>query len=303
MPATAAAFDRLERTNTVASLTVRRDGEVVFARASGELINGSPATPDSPMVVASVSKLITAFTIAKLEQGGLVALDAPVPWNEMGISPHPDWNDVTVRSLLSHTSGMPVSRTAWFTGGGDCQSLLSGLLNARPQAHRGTWRYSNGNYCALGLLIEAVTGDPLDAAAQRLVFDPLAIDGAHLTTNGLLPTDAPHGGYAERLTKLGGAGAFVVSTDDMSALLEATTPDDIRTLQPPGVFSDQYGWGHTGTVTGAISCAWTMDTGRTTIAVTISGNSPSTGGALCDRIIPAVGRDLGIDLGTPSRLP
>lgn len=255
------------------------------------------------MLVASVSKIITAFTIARLQQQGLVVLDAPVPWGEMGLAPSSGWNDVTVRELLNHTSGMPVARTSWFTGNGDCRGFLPSLIARGPQSHRGGWRYSNGNYCALGLLIESITGQPIDVAAQRLLFDPLGLDGVHLSTDGLRPTDVPHANDEQRLSRLGGAGVFVASTDDLSALVATTTWDDVVTLQPPGIHTDQYGWGHTGTVNGAISCLWSMDLGRTAVSVTIAGNSPAKGGDLCDRIVHAVAIDLAIDQGRPDRTP
>jgi CubicO group peptidase (beta-lactamase class C family) len=299
-----AAFDVLARDNTAASMTVMRDGVIVLARASGTTIDGAPATSDSPMVVASVSKIVVAFTIARLQQEGSIDVDAPVPWDIMGILPHPGWLDVTVRELLDHTSGMPVVRTSWFDGSGDCSSFLPSLVDSTPQGHRGGWKYSNGNYCALGLLIEHVAGEPLDAATQRLVFNPLGIDGVHLTVGGLLAGDLPHAKNVDRLSRLGGAGTFVISTDDLAAMLATTTPDDYATLATPGVIVDQYGWGHTGTVSEAKSCVWVLEFGRTVVATTIAGNSPDKGGTICDRVVPALAVDLGIGSGErPTRTP
>lgn len=303
MAATNAVFDRLARSNAAASMTVIRRGEVLVARASGTTIDGNDATSDSPMLVASVSKLITTYVIAALEQEGRLDLAAPVPWDVIGIEPQSDWGTVTIRELLDHTSGMPVARSSWFDGGVDCRSHLPGLVRAAPQAHRGVWRYSNGNYCALGLLIEGLTGEALDHAAQHLVFDPLGIEGVHSLTDGLLPGDVPHPSDLERLSRLGGAGIFVASTDDLAAMLAATDFADYATIRPPGVFTDQYGWGHTGTVDGAISCAWVLDDGQTVLAATIAGNSPAKGGAICDLAVPAVANDLGIGQGRPDRIP
>jgi CubicO group peptidase (beta-lactamase class C family) len=303
MTQTNAAFDALARDNPVASLTVQRNGVILLARASGNLIDGTPATSDSPMLIASVSKVITTFMIAKLEQRGDITMNQPMPWGLMGIPTHPTWADVTIREMLDHTSGMPVARSSWFGGAGDCRSFLPSLVSAAPQSHRGAWRYSNGNYCALGLLIESVTASPLDVAAQELVFDPLGVDGAHLSTAGLLPTDAPHSGNVERLSRLGGAGVFVVSTDDLAEMIGSVSAPDFDTIKPPGVFLDQYGWGHTGTVDGAVSCIWLLDRNRIAVAATIAGDSPSTGGSICDRVVPAVANDLGIGQGQPNRTP
>ena len=302
MPAANRAFDQLAR-GGAATMTVVRDGRTVLQRAWGATIDGAPATSDSPMVVASVGKLLTALMIARLDEAGAIDVDAPMPWTDIGVPTHPDWADVTPRELLAHTSGMPVERRAWFDGGVECAGVLPSLVERPPSIARGDWTYSNGNYCALGLLIEQVTGLPLDAAAQALLFDPVGSNGVHLTTDGLLPTDVGYRLGVERLSRLGGAGTFVVSTDSLAAVLADVTPSDLAVLVWPGVMVDQYGWGHTGTIDGALACAWVLESGRTVVAATVSGRSPSTGGEVCDLVVAALADDLGIGQGSPDRSP
>ncbi len=298
-----AAFDELARRNAAATMTVVRDGRNLLSRASGTTIDGASATSDSPMVVASVGKLLTALMIARLDEAGSIDVDARTPWADLAMTTDPGWADVTPRELLAHSSGMPVVRQAWFDGGLDCDTFLPWLLARPPTTTRGRWTYSNGNYCALGLLVEHVTGLPLDAAARQLVFDPIASAGVHLTTDGQLPTDVGYHLGVERLSRLGGAGTFIVSTDDLALALANATAADRSVLTWPGVMVDQYGWGHTGTVDGALACAWVLEGGRTVVAATVSGGSPSTGGGVCDRVIPAVAADLGNDQGIPDRSP
>ncbi len=284
-------------------MTVVRDGRVALSRASGTTIDGAPATSDSPMVVASVSKLLTALMVARLDQAGSIDVDAPMPWAEIGVVTHPGWAEVTPREVLQHTSGMPVVRSSWFDGDIDCAAFLPSLLDRPPSDTRGRWTYSNGNYCALGLLVERTTGISMDQAAQALLFDALGLTGVHLTTNGQLATDIEYRPGVARLSRLGGAGTFIVSTDDVAAMLVAVTPADLEVMTWPGLIVDQYGWGHTGTVDGALACAWVMEGGRTVVAATVAGRSPSTGGDVCDRVVPAVADDLGIGQGRPDRSP
>jgi hypothetical protein len=52
---------------------------------------------------------------------------------------------------------MPVARQPWFDGDVDCSGFFPLLLAAAPESNRNVWRYSNGNYCALGVLVEFVT--------------------------------------------------------------------------------------------------------------------------------------------------
>ena len=297
-------FDALARANPAAAMTVIRDGRAILLRASGTTIDGSPATSDSPMVIASVSKLLTALMIARLDQADLIDVDAPTPWAEIiTTGSAPGWADVTPRELLAHTSGMPVARSSWFDGAVDCATFLPTLLDQPPSNARGRWTYSNGNYCALGLLVQHVTGQPLDQAAQAVLFDPLGLAGIHLTTDGQLPGDVEYGLGVARLSRLGGAGTFIVSTDDVASVLATATPSDLEVLTWPGLMVDQYGWGHTGSIDGATSCAWVLESGRTVVAATVAGRSPSTGGALCDRVVPAAADDLGIGRGRPDRSP
>lgn len=297
------AFDRLAAANAAASMTIARGGEIVFTRASGRTIDDLEASGDSPMVVASVSKIIVAVGVARLHDAGLVDVAAPVPWADLGLTPDPAWGDVTVRELLDHTSGLTKSRFSWFTGEGTCRDYVPNLLTSPPLAHRGQWVYSNGNYCLLGLLIEHRSGLPLDQALQQLVFDPVGADGVHLTSGGLQPGDVVHPEGVDRLSRLGGAGTLIVSTDDTAVALGRLTAADLAILQPPGVFTDQYGWGHTGTVDGAKACIWVFDGGDTVVSATIAGNSVGTGGGVCDIVVPAVAVDLGFGGERPVRTP
>jgi hypothetical protein len=96
----------------------------------------------------------------------------------------------------------------------------------------------------------------------------------------------------------------MASTDTIAEMLAAVTPEDQLTMAYPAVMVDQYGWGHTGTVDGAKACAWRLEDGRTEVVAIVAGNRPSSGGHLCDLVVPAVGSDLGVpDLGKPHRFP
>jgi CubicO group peptidase (beta-lactamase class C family) len=301
--ATAAAFDRLARANPGASLTVVRGGDVVFSRASGVAIDGQPATGDMPMVVASVSKIVVAMAIARLHEQGRIDVFGPFPWADLGLDPNDGWGDVTIRDLLDHRSGLSKARYSWFTGEGTCRDYVPSLLTSPPNGDRGRWVYSNGNYCLLGLLVEQRTSEPLDVALQQLVFDPVGANGVHLTTDGLQPGDQPHTDGVERLSRLGGAGTLIVSTDDTAMMLGRMTAADRSILQAPGVFTDQYGFGHTGTVDGAKACIWVLEYGTTVVSATIAGNSVSSGGGVCDVVVPAVASDLGFGSAKPNRTP
>jgi D-alanyl-D-alanine carboxypeptidase len=303
LPTLSKAFSPVAAGNLAAAITVWRDHQPIFSQASGQRVNGKPTIDDTPFVLASVSKLITALTIARLAEQGKLDVSAPVPWNSMHIGHDPGWDDVTVRELLDHTSGMPPAQSSWLNDPGSCAFPLTEAMSTPPRSTRGQWTYSNGNYCALGLLIEAVTRRRRNVASNSLIFAPIHVSGPHLTTDGLLPNDAPYSNGVARLERLGGAGTWVASTHDLAAMLDSVTPQDMLTLRSPGIMTDQYGWGHTGTVDGAEACAWVMEGGRTVVVAVISGSHPASGSGLCDIAVPAVAVDLGIWAGKPDRAP
>ena len=300
---TNAAFELLADGATGASLTVVSGGQIVFGRAAGTTIDGTAATSDSPMVIASVSKLIVAVAIARLDELGLVDVAAPVPWVDLGLAPHLGWLNVGVRELLDHRGGLAKSRTSWFTGEGTCRDHIPSQLAAPPNADRGRWVYSNGNYCLLGLLVEQRTGLALDEAVQQLVFDAVGVTGVHSSEDGLAPDDLPYTPGVARLSRLGGAGTLIASTDDVAMVFGRLTPNDLAVLQAPGVHIDQYGFGHTGTVEFAKSCVWLFDGGTTVVSATVAGGPISSGGGVCDIVVPALATDLGVHQGRPDRIP
>lgn len=302
LPWLAGAADRLGAGNLAASVSVWRDGGIVLRRASGQRNDGAAVDGETRFVIASVSKLFTSLAVARLVEQGLLDAAAPVPWTAMGIAHDPTWDTVTIRELLDHTSGMPVARQAWLDLPGPCSIPLAEVMAGPPTATRGDWRYSNGNYCALGLLIEHVTGLPLDAATAQLVFAPAGVTGPSVSSAGAPADMAPYPQGVGRLDRLGGAGTWLASSDDVAAVLASITDADRATMTYPAVMTDQYGWGHTGTVDGAKACAWRFADG-TVVAGLVAGNQPSTGGGVCDRLVTALAVDLGLLRGEPLRLP
>jgi CubicO group peptidase (beta-lactamase class C family) len=132
--------------------------------------------------VASVSKVVTAWGVMRLVEEGKVDLDAPVSRyvTRFELPPSPDNGAVTVRRLLSHTSGLSMPAVPWF-GPNQAVPPLAAMLAApkdplrlidRPGAAH---HYSGGGYALLQLLIEEVTGETYEAFIARTVFGPLGM--------------------------------------------------------------------------------------------------------------------------------
>lgn len=306
-PALTAALATLRGAVPAFAATVWVDGTPRLGAAVGTRLDGVAVGTDTPFVVASVSKILTALTVARLDQAGLLDVDAPVPWTAMGVAHDPAWADVTPRELMAHTSGMPTAQPIWLDLPGPCAVPLAQVMAAPPTEQRGEWVYSNGNYCALGMLVEHATGARLQDATAWVLFGPAGVRGPSLSTSGPRSDMAPYPKGIARLDRLGGAGAWIASPDAIAAVVSQVTAADRALLGVPVMMADQYGWGHSGTVDGTRACAWTM-TGHglpseVVLVAVVAGMSPASGAKLCDLLVPALGADLGLPLGDPARLP
>jgi CubicO group peptidase (beta-lactamase class C family) len=157
----------------------RRDS-VLYTRGYGHYTwNPSSRVPDADSTlwdVASITKVVaTAATAMRLVDHGRLSLDAPVrrylPRFSGGLK-----NQVTVRMLLDHTSGLK-SYVPIYQRARRSRARAVDLLYAQPllRAPGDSAEYSDLNALLLGMVIEKVTGSTLDKAAASEVFKPLGM--------------------------------------------------------------------------------------------------------------------------------
>ena len=163
------------------SLAVIKDGKVVLAKGYG-LANvelSVPATKDTVYELLSVSKEFTAAAILLLVEEGKVSLDETVP-KYLPDSPAA-WKDVTVRDLLSHTSGITdyTDIRPFFEmirQDASPEELMKPVKERPLDFASGTrWRYSNSNYYVLGMILERVSGKKYADFLEELIFHPLGM--------------------------------------------------------------------------------------------------------------------------------
>lgn len=173
---------------------------VVWEGAAG-LIAGSgspPMTPGSSFEVASITKTVTAATVLRLVEDAKLSLDARLSDLLPGHQIRGFADEITVRQLLSHTSGLP---DYWTDGphdsGGNNAFLRAFLadrgrrweptailtyassLPAKPPGSR--FHYSDTNYVLLGVIIENVTKRPLNEAFSQIIFKPLGMNSTWMS--------------------------------------------------------------------------------------------------------------------------
>lgn len=162
-----------------ASIAVLRDGKILTAKGYGfeNLENKTPASAETVYEIASLTKQFTAAGIMLLAEEGKIKIDAPV---SVYLENLPEkWRAVTVRQLLTHTSGIKnYTAAAGFNPVQDYKRdeilnlVAADALDFEPGAN---WNYSNTNYFLLGLMIEKVSGDSYARFLQRNIFATLGM--------------------------------------------------------------------------------------------------------------------------------
>ncbi|MGZ3484847.1 MAG: serine hydrolase domain-containing protein [Gemmatimonadaceae bacterium] len=166
-----------------ASVAVVKNGRVAYANAYGaaKLDPRLPATPDLRYAIGSISKQFTAVAILLLQQDGKLRLDDPVSRFIPGFT---RGNEVTVRQLLSHTSGY---QDFW-----PQDYVMPGMLQATtPQAIADAWakkpldfapgsrwQYSNTNYTLAGMVVEKASGMPFFQFVRSRILVPAGLTSA-----------------------------------------------------------------------------------------------------------------------------
>ena len=163
-----------------AVVVVGREDRVLLARGYGNFT----WQPDSPVPdpdgtlwdIASLTKVVsTASSIMVLVDEGRVDLDAPVA-RYLPQFQGDRKDQVTVRMLLNHTSGMR-SYVQFFKLAEDRAGAIDLLYREPLQRAPGTRAvYSDLNAMLLGLVVEEVSREPLDQFALRKVFQPVSMD-------------------------------------------------------------------------------------------------------------------------------
>lgn len=168
-------------------MLVAKKGRVIFEAYHGffNLKKKDSLTPHSAFHLASISKTFTAMAILKLVQLGKVGLNDDVK----KYFPAFPYNDVTVKLLLSHRSGLPnyiyfMEKLGWNTRQ-YCsnEDVLSYMIKYRPKPNSQPnmhFEYCNTNFALLGLIIEKASGESYADFLQTTFFTPLHMNNTYV---------------------------------------------------------------------------------------------------------------------------
>ena len=160
-----------------------KDGKLVYKRGLGiaNLDYDVPNTTTTRFTVASVSKAFTAMSVALLAQQGKLSLDDEI---QKYVPEVPKYEDsITIRHMLSHTSGIREYDALTLFGGLNTDNALSNktVLNMLARQKNisfkpgSKYQYSNSNFLLAGIIVERVSGKSLRQFADENIFKPLGM--------------------------------------------------------------------------------------------------------------------------------
>ena len=198
-----AANPRLSRLNTIipsqlaaggvpgAVVLVGHDGKIIYRQAFGQRMVSPqvlPMSTDTIFDIASLTKVVaTTIAVMQLVEAGKIDLDKPVAayWSAFGANGK---NRVTVRNLLTHSSGLradinPKYPWSGYDGG------MAAIAEDEPVYCPGNgYLYSDANFVALGEVVRRVSGRTLNVYCAEKIFGPLG-----MRNTSLPPQPVPQG--------------------------------------------------------------------------------------------------------------
>jgi uncharacterized protein YbbC (DUF1343 family)/CubicO group peptidase (beta-lactamase class C family) len=231
-------------------------------------------TEDTIFDAASLTKVIaTTSAVMKLVEAGKLDVEAPLS-RYLPEFTGAGKETITLRQLLTHNSGLRAGLSPDGDWTGKESALQLACAEPLPAPPGKSYRYSDINFILLGLLVERVSGEPLDAFCKREIFQPLKMkdssfrtldpgDSRRIAPTTLMKDGKPlrgivHDPTARRMGGVAGhAGLFTTASDlgrfarmmqnggelDGTRIFKAETVTSMTSVQsPPGLPRRGFGW-------------------------------------------------------------
>jgi len=241
------------------AIGVMRDGEIVYAKGFGlaDVESGTQVTPETVFLIGSITKHFTAAAIVLLSEQGKLKIDDPI---SKYLPEFPRGNEVTIRQLLTHTSGLcqimgpggslTPEQASKARSTDEMVALIAGLPDLYVHEPGSAFLYSNAGYWLLGAIVEKVSGETLGAFFKQNLFDRAGMKSTDLEgdaagvpqlASGYLLADGETFNRAGRgkVIVAGGAGGIRSTIGDMLRWQEAllsgkiVSPDGVTMMTTP----------------------------------------------------------------------
>lgn len=164
-----------------AAVIIEGDGEWTGASGKGDLESGEAVTPETLFGIGSITKTFVAALVLDLAEEDLLSVDDKLSrW----LPDYPRAEQITLRQLLNHTSGVPNFTESERFGRAQLERLFTRWTPERTLTFAqgsdfdpgASWHYSNTNYILLGLVVETATGSTVAEELRRRILDPIELD-------------------------------------------------------------------------------------------------------------------------------
>ena len=186
---------------------VAKDVKVVFKKAWGKAdhVTGALNRTDTRFNLASAGKMFTGVAVLQLAQAGKLSLDDTVGKHLPDYANKDVRENVTIRQLLTHTSGLgemfnakyKAERANLRTVTAFVSLFENDPLKSKPGSR---WSYSNAGFCLLGAIVETASGEDYYDYLDKHIFGP-----AGMPNTGAFETDKPIDNLAIGYTRDGAA--------------------------------------------------------------------------------------------------
>lgn len=213
-------------------------GQGSWVAARGLAVHNPPVLvqPDDRFRIASVTKMFIAALAAQLVQDGIMTLDDTIEQRLPGLVPN--GQHITLRQVLSHTSGLydylDIGFEERYFSEDPLRVWKPEELVAYGVSHDpyfapgepGKWKYSNTNYIVAGLMMEQATGIPLAQLLRERILEPLELDNTFLEDYEDIPGGFVHGyigdaDYTYASLCAWTAGGLVSTAEDVATFARA----------------------------------------------------------------------------------
>jgi D-alanyl-D-alanine carboxypeptidase len=219
----------LELLSAPGAVGLLRTEDRVWRAATGDTTSGRPAQPGDRFGIASITKTFVATVVLQLVDEGLLSLQDSVEDVLPGALPY--GGRISVRQLLNHSSGLDDAYLPELSPRETLEALAEASLMSRPGTE---YSYANVNYTLLGVIVEEVTGDPLERVVRDRIFTPLALDDTSFGRTTTQSFEAARWlGY--RFVSTDAAGGIVSTVDDVATFFRALLAAE---LIDPDLLSD-----------------------------------------------------------------
>jgi D-alanyl-D-alanine carboxypeptidase len=239
-------------------VTVPGQGRYLGVAGTAGVNDPTPLDPAMKFRVGSITKTFTATAVLQLVDECRLGLDDTIARWQPNVT---NADQITVRQLLDHTSGIADYDESNEFGDAvsanplrewEPQELVDFGAALGPLFPPGTaWEYSNTNYIILGLIVETITGQPLEQVIAQRVFAPLGLDDTSFPTTPAMPAPTTQGAevvvdangdlVSEQIVTLSpsatwAAGAIISTLADLEVWAQALAEG---TLLSPGVQAER----------------------------------------------------------------